>query len=96
MSVYVGPLFDASMFPSCPPSLKGRRVCHLCCDPGNLEELHTLAKKLKLKPEWFQDKRVPHYDITDTLREKAVALGAVELTFAQEAELHNKYPVMKK
>lgn len=30
----------------------------------SLDELHKFAKKIGLKSEWFQDHRIPHYDLT--------------------------------
>jgi len=37
---------------------------HLISDTS-LAELHKFARKIKLKPEWFQDHpRHPHYDLT--------------------------------
>lgn len=56
------------------------RWCHMATD-GPLEELHELARRLGLKPEWFQDhKRCPHYDLTPAKRVTAVRLGACEAT----------------
>lgn len=47
----------------------------------DLAELHELAKKIGLKPLWFQDHpRVPHYDLVSSRRRLAVAQGAVEVT----------------
>jgi signal recognition particle subunit SEC65 len=55
---------------------RGRRWCHLVAD--SLEELHTFASLLGLKPDWFQRKTLyPHYDVTTRLRERALELGAV-------------------
>lgn len=51
------------------------KMCHLTAT--TLDELHAFAKKLGLKPEWFQDHpRHPHYDICKFNRAKAIALGA--------------------
>ena len=36
---------------------------HLVSD-NSLDELHEFAQKIGLKRKWFQDKRLPHYDIT--------------------------------
>ena len=49
--------------------------CHLTAD--HIEALHKFARKLRLKPEWFQDTATPHYDLTVEKRAKALALGAV-------------------
>jgi len=55
---------------------RGRRWCHLVAD--SLDELHSFAAQLGLKQDWFQRKTLyPHYDVTSTLRIKALELGAV-------------------
>lgn len=48
---------------------------HLTADTE--EELHELAQRIGLKRAWFQNKRVPHYDLTASKREAALAAGAV-------------------
>lgn len=53
---------------------------HLVTD-GELKELHMFALLLGLKPEWFQDKRLPHYDLTSkAMFDKARAGGAQYVT----------------
>ena len=52
--------------------------CHLTAD--TLEELHEFAGKLGLRKDWFQDKSLPHYDLTVSKRVQAVNKGARELT----------------
>jgi len=64
-------------------TVRKRRWCHMVSDTS-LEELHAFAKKLGLKREWFQDKKVPHYDITENKRRQAIALGAREAESRQE------------
>lgn len=56
----------------------GRESCHMICD-GDLECLHLFAEGIGLRREWFQDGRIPHYDLTPTRRVRAVMLGAVEV-----------------
>lgn len=54
---------------------RGRVWCHLVAD--SLAELHEFAQRLGLRQAWFQSKSVyPHYDVTLTVRDKALALGA--------------------
>jgi hypothetical protein len=54
---------------------RGKRWCHMVAD--TVHELHEFALELGLKREWFQDQGAyPHYDITVSVREKALALGA--------------------
>lgn len=68
---------------SCIP--KGRfrwtKSCHLFCEVGDLDSLHTLAIKVGLKRQWFQNKagKMPHYDLHEKRRIKAIELGAKEL-----------------
>lgn len=47
--------------------------CHMTAD--TLKELHDMANKLGLSPKWFQNKSVPHYDLTPRRREEALRLG---------------------
>jgi hypothetical protein len=62
--------------------LRGRlvRSCHLIAD--TLEELHAVAAAAGLRKEWFQKPpkaSVPHYDLTESRREAAIAAGAIAL-----------------
>lgn len=66
----------------------GRRgtSCHLVAD--SIEELHAFAARLGMRHEWFQDIRTreeprPHYLLTESRRERAVRLGAVQVTRKQ-------------
>lgn len=56
----------------------GRMImCHLWAD--SLDELHAFAAKLGLKRSWFQcppKASWEHYDISLSLKAKALALGA--------------------
>lgn len=55
---------------------RGTLWCHLVAD--SLDELHRFASKLGLKRAWFQDKAsYPHYDVTMSVRERALGLGAL-------------------
>ena len=56
---------------------------HLTAD--TLEELHELARAIGLRRAWFQDKRVPHYDLTPSRREAALRAGAVFVSAKEQA-----------
>jgi hypothetical protein len=54
---------------------RGREWSHLVAD--SLDELHAFADRLGLQRRWFQSKTLyPHYDVTSTVRVRALALGA--------------------
>ena len=58
-------------------SWKGKLWCHLVAD--SVDELHAFANALGLRRAWFQQKtRYPHYDVTISIREKALKLGAID------------------
>lgn len=57
--------------------------CHLTAD--TLDELHAFAKGIGLRREWFQDTRVPHYDLTPSKRERALRAGALFVSARQQA-----------
>lgn len=57
---------------------RGRKWAHLFCE--DIEVLHGFALRLGLKRSWFQcppKASWPHYDVTDTIRFKALHMGAV-------------------
>lgn len=57
---------------------RGKRWCHLFSDSPDLTELHKFADKvLHLKPQWFDGKRWPHYDITPAQQMVALKRGAL-------------------
>ena len=78
MAVYV----DALM--TCVVSKQWRwpKACHMFVDVGDLKELHDFAASIGLKREWFQSSpgRLPHYDLNESRRKKALKAGALELT----------------
>ncbi|MGT2430927.1 DUF4031 domain-containing protein [Cupriavidus basilensis] len=54
---------------------RGKQWCHLVAD--SLTELHDFARRLGLRRSWFQERSVyPHYDVTVSVRDKALVLGA--------------------
>lgn len=52
--------------------------CHLIAD--SVEELMEFAVGMGLRPEWFQPKSSPHFDLTADARVTAVEHGAIELS----------------
>lgn len=60
-------------------------VCHMTAD--SLDELHRMAGTLGLNREWFQDRRIPHYDVSLSKRATAVRLGAVEVSTKQLVQM---------
>lgn len=55
---------------------QGKRWCHLVAD--TLDELHHFASRLGLRRSWFQCKKYPHYDVTMSVRIRALQLGALD------------------
>lgn len=51
--------------------------CHLLADSE--DELHAFAGRLGMRRSWFQPKSFPHYDLTSSRRQDAVAMGAQEI-----------------
>ncbi|MFI6889936.1 DUF4031 domain-containing protein [Streptosporangium canum] len=69
------------------------RWCHLFSDTSD-EELHAFAAQLGLRRSYFQKPNGSlqthrHYDVTEGVRARAVALGAVEITRRAYVELIN-------
>lgn len=89
MTVYV----DNFRCPATVGRIKGR-WSHLTADTR--DELHAFAATLGLKRAWFQAKcrtetedRCPHwhYDVTDSLRTAAIALGAKSIDIREMGAL---------
>jgi hypothetical protein len=61
------------------------KMSHMIADTD--EELHAMAARIGVQRKWFQKAGTStrHYDITMTMRAKAVAAGAVEITMKQAA-----------
>jgi hypothetical protein len=58
------------------------RWSHLIAD--DRDELHAFAARLGLKRAWFQDHEYRwHYDVTDSVRVRAIALGAQPITYME-------------
>jgi len=63
-------------------------MCHMIAD--TLEELHLMAGSIGIQRKWFQNKRVPHYDICKSKRALAVQRGAIELSSLEMGRLIRK------
>jgi hypothetical protein len=62
---------------------------HLVCK--DVEELHAFAAKIGLKRCWFQNHRIPHYDLTTMkMKHKALNAGAKLLTTKEIIRLFRK------
>ncbi len=60
-------------------------AAHLWADGD--EELHLFAQRLGLRREWAQQRPgFMHYDVTASVREQAIALGAMPQTLRQAGE----------
>jgi hypothetical protein len=61
------------------------RWSHLVADSD--EELHAFAAQMGMKREWFQHRvgrpHQAHYDLPERARHRALALGAVPVTWRQ-------------
>lgn len=82
MGVYVDELRET-------PAIAKKRwphmyYAHLTAD--SVEELQTFARVIDLKPEWFQKKSVPHYDVTKIKRRRALDMGAKFMTAKEQAK----------
>ena len=83
MSVYVDPLAQNGWHLG--------RNCHMWAD--SLPELHAMADAIGMKRGWFQQKSytnglgLPHYDLTESRRRKAISLGVIELTRRDSAAM---------
>lgn len=63
---------------SVPASFAGGVSCHMVSD--SLDELHKMADTIGLKRKWFQDKSIPHYDLSSSKRTLAIIHGAAEIS----------------
>jgi hypothetical protein len=78
MSVYVDPLMEYGGS----DEFRWTRSCHLYAD--TVAELHRFAARIGMRRAWFQnDRRLPHYDLTEKRRVHAVKLGAKERSLRQ-------------
>lgn len=76
------------------PSIKNHnwqhdKSCHLVADTE--KELHTFAASIGMNMLWFQKRLIlPHYDLTEGMRKKAVKAGAIEITDVQLVDMMAK------
>lgn len=83
MSVYVDPIMNHGGSDSFPWA----KSCHMYAD--SLDELHAIAATIGMRRSWFQDKRVPHYDLTTSRRAAARRAGAIAHTREQAVAFWN-------
>jgi len=57
------------------------RMGHMVADTKS--ELHAFAKKIGLKEEWYQDKRLPHYDVWGSMVKHALDGGAEQISYRE-------------
>ena len=63
--------------------------CHLTTD-GPLHELHEFALRIGMRLSWFQDRRVPHYDLVPRRRVDALKAGAVFVPAKEQARARRR------
>ena len=65
------------------------KLCHMLADTA--EELHSMADKIGMERCWFQNQRVPHYDVSMGQRCLAIRSGAIAINRKKTVELIRKY-----
>lgn len=70
-------------------AFRGMVLCHMLADSE--DELHNMARQVRMKREWFQNSRVPHYDICMERRAMALAKGAIEIDRGRTVQLMRKH-----
>lgn len=61
---------------------RGMRMSHLLADSE--AELHAVAQRIGMKPEWYQG---DHYDVSERRRVLAIKLGAVQISYLQASAM---------
>jgi hypothetical protein len=56
---------------------RGMKMSHMLADTP--AELHAMAERVGLRREWFQNGRVPHYDLCQAKRRLVIESGAIEI-----------------
>ena len=72
----------------------GMMLCHLMADTA--VELHSMADKIGMERRWFQNRRVPHYDICQKQKALALRAGVIEIDRKQTVELMRKHGWLNK
>lgn len=79
-TVFVGPLMPFAL----PSRGEVLMVSPLFTLPGMVEDLHQFADSLGLRRAWFQyHHTLPHYDLAENLRARAIGRGAKEVYKAE-------------
>ncbi len=77
------------------PKWKYGKSCHLFSDTkenSGVHDLHVFAYNIGLKDYWFHnDPKLPHYDLTEGKRDRAVKNGAKEVSDEYVVEVMKKW-----
>ena len=79
MTVYVDDMYKTAM-----GSYGRMKMSHMIAD--SVEELHKMADAIGMNRKWFQSPPKaswPHYDISMSMRSKAISLGAKDITMRE-------------
>ena len=61
-----------------------KKHCHLFSEEDDTDNkaLHSFAKKIGLKRDWFHDPSIfPHYDLNESKRKQAIRAGALDIDY---------------
>jgi hypothetical protein len=86
MNVYVDDMLRPAEVRNGRRVIRGRWSHLLADDPG---QLRAFAARLGLNLAWVQDTGTPleHFDVTAALRRRAIALGAIEISYQESGHL---------
>ncbi len=83
MTVYIDDMYRYAI-----GQFKGMKMSHMISD--NEDELHVMATRLGLRRAWHQG---DHYDVPLDARDKAIALGAIAITYRQASAMRRRHVV---